>query len=100
MEGESLKIPATVTGLKSLISNLTVEIKRSLRGEVPTDDKPIAATLTVQDYTSPEITNGYLFTLSNNTLPVGIYYVNYRYQAGGFTYKGEPLKVLIKESVL
>lgn len=99
-QGESLLIPATVTGSKQLISNLTVVIKSSKRGEVPLESDPVVATLYVEDYTSPEVTNGYLFTLANNTLAPGIYYVNYEYKIGGETFKGVPKRVTVKESVI
>lgn len=100
-EGESLRIPATVVGNKSLISDLTAQIKKSLRGEVPSEDTAIAATLAVSDYTSDEITDGYIFTLTDtNSLSRGTYYVNFKFVVDGYTYKGEPLKVLIKEGVL
>lgn len=100
-QGESLLIPATVQGEKSLIQNLTAQIKSSKRGEVPLETDPVLGTFTVADYTSPEVTNGYLFTLQNTTgLAPGIYYVNYEYAIGGNTFKGVPKKVTIKESVI
>ena len=100
-EGESLLIPATVQGSKSLISNLSVQVKSSKRGEVPSDTAPVVATLTVSDYTSPEITNGYLFSLINSSaLTPGIYYVNFKYTVNGTTQKGEPKRITVKESVL
>lgn len=101
IEGESLRIPATVTGSKTLITGLQAQIKRSLRGEVPSDDKPVVAELAVSDYTSDEIFNGYMFTLANTSgLIPGIYYVNFKYTVEGLVYKGEPLKVVVKEGVL
>lgn len=99
-QGESLLIPATVTGSKELISNLAVVIKSSKRGEVPLESDPVVASLEVEDYSSPEVTNGYLFTLANNTLAPGIYYVNYEYKIGADTFKGVPKKVTVKESVI
>jgi hypothetical protein len=100
-QGESLVIPAVVTGTKSLISGLTAVIKGSSRGEVPLEAEPVLGTFTVADYTSPEVTQGYLFTLSNtNSLQPGIYYVNFEYIVGGLTFKGIPKKVTIKESVV
>ncbi len=101
IEGQSLRIPATVTGNKALISGLQAQIKKSLRGEVPTDDKPVVASLTVSDYTSDQITNGYMFTLVNTSALVpGIYYVNFKYTVDELTYKGDPLRVVVKEGVL
>jgi hypothetical protein len=100
-EGESILIPATVTGTKNLISNLQVQIKSSKRGEVPQDTDPVVATMTVEDYNSPEVTNGYLFKLVNSSaLTPGLYYVNFRYQVGGNTMKGEPKQITVKASVL
>lgn len=100
-EGESLLIPAVVQGTKSLISNIVAEIKFSKRGEVPKDADPVTATMTVADYTSPEVTNGYLFSLVNTSVLVpGIYYVNFKYQVGGNTFKGEPKRITVKESVV
>jgi hypothetical protein len=101
IKGESLRIPATVTGDKDLITSIQVQIKKSLRGEVPTDDKPIVATLSVEDYNSDEIDDGYIFTLANTSaLGLGIYFVNYKYEIEGLVYKGEPMKVVVKEGVL
>lgn len=101
MQGESLLLPATVTGSKSQIQNLTVELKRSTRGEIPAESAPTVATLTVADYTADEITNGYLFSLLNtDSLSLGIYYVNYSYQIGNKIFKGSPLRVVVKESVI
>lgn len=100
-QGESLLIPATVAGSKELISNLTVVMKSSKRGEVPLESDPVDATLTVEDYTSPEVTNGYLFSLSDSSnLSPGIYYVNYEYIIGDNVFKGVPKRVTIKESVI
>lgn len=100
-EGESILIPATVTGTKSLISNVQAQIKASKRGEVPQDTDPVVATMTVEDYTSPEVTNGYLFKLVNSSaLTPGLYYVNFKYQVGGNTMKGEPKQITVKPSVL
>lgn len=100
-QGESLLIPATVTGSKGLISNLAVVIKSSKRGEVPSESDPVAATLTVEDYTSPEVADGYLFTLADSSsLDPGIYYVNYEYMIGDVIAKGVPKRVTIKESVI
>lgn len=99
-QGESILIPAVVTGTKTLITDLTVVIKASARGEVPLESAPVAATLTVENYTSTEVTDGYLFSLTNNTLAPGIYFVNYEYKISGKTFKGVPKKVTIKESVI
>jgi hypothetical protein len=101
VEGESLRIPATVAGNKNLISNLSAVIKRSQRGEVPAESATVVATLTVDDYDSAEINDGYIFELINtSSLTKGIYYVNFEYVVAGRTYKGEPLKVVVKESVV
>lgn len=101
MQGESLQIPATVSGDKSLIESLSAVIKRSNRGEVPPESAQAVATLSYENYTSGEITNGYLFYLNNTSaLTLGTYYVNYEYVIAGRTYKGEPFKVLVKESVV
>lgn len=100
-EGESLLIPAVVQGTKSLIANIVVEIKSSKRGEVPKDADPVVATMTVADYTSAEVTNGYLFSLVNTSALVpGIYYVNFKYLVAGNTFKGEPKRITVKESVV
>ena len=100
-QGESLLIPATVAGNKAAITQLVVQIKSSKRGEVPLESAPVIATLTSEDYTSPEVTNGYLFKLVNTSaLAVGIYYVNYEYVIDGMTFKGVPKRVTIKESVI
>lgn len=100
-QGESLLIPATVTGSKSLINNLLVEIKSSKRGEVPLESDPTIATLSVENYTSPEVSNGYLFKLVNTSALVpGIYFVNYEYTIDGMKFKGIPKKVVVKESVI
>ena len=100
-QGESLVIPAVVTGTKSLISGVTAVIKGSERGEVPLESAPVLATFSVSDYTSPEVTQGYLFTLANtNSLAPGIYYVNFEYVVASLTFKGVPKKVVIKESVV
>lgn len=101
MQGESLQIPATVTGSKAAISNLSAVIKRSSRGEVPTETAPVVATLSYEDYNSEEITDGYLFYLNNtDALTLGTYYVNYEYTISGRSYKGDPFKVIVKESVV
>lgn len=101
VEGESLRIPATVAGDKNLISNLSAVIKRSQRGEVPPESATVIATLSVDDYDSAEIIDGYIFELINtSSLTKGIYYVNFEYTVAGRTYKGEPLKVVVKESVV
>lgn len=100
-QGESLLIPATVTGTKSLISNLTAVIKASNRGEVPLESDAVVATMTVEDYTSSEVTNGYLFSLTDSSsLAPGIYYVNYEYNIDGDTFKGVPKKITVKASVI
>lgn len=101
MQGASLLIPATVTGSKELIEGLVVQIKKSNRGEVPLESAPVVASLTVENYTSAEVTNGYLFKLVNtSSLAPGIYYVNYEYTIDGMVFKGTPKKVTIKESVV
>ncbi len=100
-QGESLLIPATVTGNKSAITQLAIQIKRSKRGEVPLESEAVIATLTYENYTSPEVTDGYLFKLVNTTaLTPGIYYVNYEYVIDGMTFKGVPKKITVKESVI
>lgn len=100
-QGESLVIPAVVTGTKTLITSVTAVIKSSKRGEVPNESDPVDATFSVEDYDSPEVTDGYLFTLSNTSaLAPGIYFVNFEYVVGGLTFKGIPKKVTIKESVI
>lgn len=100
-QGESLLIPATVQGTKSLISNLTAVIKSSKRGEVPSESDPVVATLTVEDYNSTEVMDGYLFSLTNtSSLVPGIYYVNYEYSVSGTVAKGVPKRVTVKESVI
>lgn len=100
-QGESLIIPATVTGDKNAITNLVVKIKRSLRGEIPAESAATIATFFAEDYTSPEITNGYLFKLvDTSALTVGTYYVNYEYSIGALSFKGTPYKVVVKESVV
>lgn len=100
-QGESLLIPAVVAGTKSLISNLSVVIKSSTRGEVPQESAPVKGTFTVEDYTSPEVDNGYLFRLTDTSaLTPGIYFVNYEYQIDGMTFKGVPKKITVKESVI
>jgi hypothetical protein len=100
-QGESLLIPAVVTGTKSAIENLTAVIKSSNRGEIPLESAPVKATLSVENYTSPEVTNGYLFKLVNtNSLAPGTYYVNYEYTISGMTFKGVPKKIIIRESVI
>jgi hypothetical protein len=100
-QGESLVIPAVVTGNKSLISGVTAVIKASQRGEVPLESAPVLGTFSVSDYTSAEVTQGYLFTLANtNALAPGIYYVNFEYVVSSLTFKGTPKKVTIKESVV
>lgn len=100
-QGESLLIPAVVTGNKAAISGLVVQMKSSKRGEVPLESAPVAATLTSEDYDSAQVDNGYLFKLVNSSaLPVGIYYVNYEYVIDNMTFKGVPKKVTIKESVI
>jgi hypothetical protein len=101
LQGESLQIPATVTGSKNVISNLSAVIKRSLRGEVPPESAAVVATLSFDDYDSVEITDGYIFYLTDTSaLALGIYYVNYEYMIGGRIYKGDPMKVVVKESVV
>jgi hypothetical protein len=100
-QGESLVIPAVVTGTKSLISGVTAVIKGSKRGEVPLESDPVLGTFSVENYTSPEVTDGYLFTLANTaTLDPGVYYVNFEYVVSGLGFKGTPKKVTIKESVI
>lgn len=100
-QGESLVIPAVVTGTKSLISGVTAVIKGSKRGEVPLEADPVLATFSVENYTSPEVTDGYLFTLANTSaLDPGVYYVNFEYTVSGLGFKGIPKKITIKESVI
>lgn len=100
-QGESLLIPATVVGSKSLITALTAKIKHSKRGEVPLEADTVVATMSVEDYNSPEVTDGYLFKLVNSSpLNPGIYYVNYEYVIDGMTFKGVPKKIVVKESVI
>lgn len=100
-QGESLVIPAVVSGTKSLISGVTAVIKGSKRGEVPVESDPVLATFSVEDYTSPEVTDGYLFRLANtNSLDPGVYFVNFEYTVASLTQKGTPKKVVIKESVI
>lgn len=100
-QGESLQIPVSVTGDKGLISGLTVEIKRSYRGEVPAEDAPTVATMSITDYTNDDITSGYLFTLADSSaLAVGLYYINYSYTVGGMVEKGIPVKLSVQESVI
>lgn len=101
IKGESLRIPATVTGTKSVISSIEAVIKKSNRGEVPLDTSPTVATLTVTDYDAEGIVDGYIFSLLNTSaLTVGTYYVNYKYIVAGVTYKGDPMKVVVKEGVI
>lgn len=101
LQGESLQIPATVTGTKNAISNLSAVIKRSSRGEVPPESATPVATLSYEDYDSEQITDGYLFYLEDTSaLTLGTYYVNYEYTIAGRTYKGDPMKVVVKESVV
>lgn len=101
-QGESLLIPAAVTGSKAAITSITAEIKEALPGGgIPTTEDEVVATLSVTDYTSSEVTDGYLFSLTNTTALVpGIYYVNYKYIADGKTFKGVPKKVTVKEGVI
>jgi len=100
-QGESLLIPAVVTGSKGAIIGPTAVIKSSIRGEVPPESAPVKATLTVEDYSSPEVQNGYLFKLVNtDNLAPGIYYVNYEYTIQGMTFKGVPKKIVVRESVI
>lgn len=100
-QGESLLIPASVAGDKTTISGLTAVIKSSKRGEVPKDADPVVATLAVEDFVSAEVGDGYLFSLIDTTpLVPGIYYVNHEFIAAGYTIKGEPYKVVVKESVI
>jgi hypothetical protein len=100
-EGESLLIPAVVQGDKSLIENIEIEIKGSKRGEVPKENATTLATMIVEDYDSPEVTDGYLFSLvDSSALVAGIYYVNFKYEVQGKTFKGEPKKIVVKESVV
>ena len=100
-QGESLLIPATVTGNKAAITQLAVQIKKSNRGEIPLESDAVVASLTYENYTSPEVTDGYLFKLVNtSSLVPGIYYVNYEYVIDGMTFKGVPKRVTIKESVI
>lgn len=101
VQGESLQVPATVTGDKSVIDLLSAEIKKSNRGEVPLESATTIAELLVTDYTSAEITDGYMFTLADTSdLTVGIYYINYKYTIDGKIYKGAPMRVTVRESVI
>lgn len=52
MQGESLRIPATVFGSKALITGISAEIKKSSRGEVPAESAPVVASLAVSDFSS------------------------------------------------
>lgn len=99
-EGESLLIPATVTGDKDLISSLSCVIKAAKKGGgIPADTDTALGTFSVDDYTSSEVTDGYLFTLINTSaLTPGIYWVNYRYNIGSQIFKGTPKKVTVLEA--
>lgn len=100
-QGESLLIPATVVGDKGTITSISVELKASSRGEIPLESAAVVATLTVANYDSAEVTDGYLFSLTDtSSLDPGIYYVNFKYTANGYTAKGVPKKVIVKESVI
>jgi hypothetical protein len=100
-QGESLLIPAVVVGDKTQITNLTVSIKASVRGEIPLQSAATKATMTVENYTSTEVTNGYLFKLvDSSVLTPGTYYVNYSYTISGMIFKGTPKKIVVKESVI
>lgn len=100
-QGESLVIPAVVTGDKSLITGITAVIKSSKRGEVPVESDEVLGTFSVEDYDSAEVTDGYLFTLTNtNSLNPGVYFINFEYTVAGLSFKGIPKKVTIKESVI
>lgn len=100
-QGESLVIPAVVTGTKSLITGVTAVIKGSKRGEVPLESDPVLGTFSVSDYTSPEVADGYLLTLSDTSdLDPGVYFINFEYTVAGLSFKGIPKKVTIKESVI
>lgn len=101
MQGESLRIPATVVGSKALITGISAEIKKSSRGEVPAEGAPVVASLAVSDFSSEEIIDGLMFELTNTSaLTLGIYFVNFSYTVDGRTYKGSPMKVVVKESVI
>lgn len=99
-EGESLLIPATVTGAKNLISNVSCVIKAAKKGGgIPADTDTVLGTFSVDDYTSSEVTDGYLFTLINtSTMSPGVYWVNYRYNIGSQVFKGVPKRVTILEA--
>lgn len=100
-QGESLLIPASVAGDKTMITGLTAAIKASKRGEVPKESDPVVSLLSVEDYVSAEVGDGYLFSLIDTTvLTPGIYYVNHEFVSAGYTVKGEPYKVVVKESVV
>lgn len=101
-QGESLLIPAAVTGTKAAITSITAEIKAAvIGGGIPGTSDPVLGTFSVSDYTSPEVTDGYLFSLANtSSLEPGVYYVNYKYVVDSKTFKGVPKKVIIKESVI
>lgn len=101
-QGESILIPATVTGDKNAIENLVVQLKAANPGGgIPDHTDTVVATFEVADYTSAEVTDGYLFTLENTTtIAAGVYYVNYKYNVGDLLFKGTPKKITIREGLL
>lgn len=100
MQGESLRIPATVED-KSAVSNLIVQIKKSVSGSIPGSSAPVISNMTVSDYSDSEITDGYLFSLLNTTvLTPGLYYINYSYSIGGGTALGVPIKLAVNKGVI
>lgn len=101
IKGESLRVPATVDGDRNLITSIEAVIKKSARGEVPLDTAAVVAAVSVVEFDSVQVPDGYMFTLVNTSaLLTGIYYLNYKYIVGGLTYKGDPMKIVVKESVL
>lgn len=102
-QGESLLIPATVQGDKEAIEDLIVELKEAKPGGgVPDTDDPVVGILTIEDYDSPEVTDGYLFSLLDTSeLAPGTYFVNYSYSVGDEVFDlGIPKKVIVKEGVV
>lgn len=102
IKGASLLIPATVTGTKGTIDTVTAQLKAATAGGgVPDASDPVIATFVVTDYTSAQVADGYLFSLENTSaINPGTYYVNYMYTIGTKTFKGSPLKVIVRDGVL
>ena len=101
IKGESLRVPATVDGNRASITSIQATMKKSMRGEVPLDTDSVAAAVTVAEFNSAEIPDGYMFTIvDTSALLTGIYDLNYQYTVAGLTYKGDPMKIVIKESVI